>query len=138
MTVRDHMPKEPEAQSWLLWWAVRGSVEWSGEGLGSVPEHLKVAADAYKESQNKLARWLEDSGLVLDPEASMTPREVYQTYVAFCDAENVPPYKSDNFFKKVYAHFAQLSPGKSSGIRMVKGIRRKPAKFDGSRNRDAD
>lgn len=122
---RDEAKNDPDALRWMLWWLVQGGVEWGRHGLGPVPQDLADGVRSYKESQNKLGRWMDDEGYVFDPEGREKSGEVYGSYARWVALEGGKPEKSDVFSGRLAEYSKhQVAPGKSNGVRVLKGIRK--------------
>lgn len=118
------MPKESEAQQWFLWWAVRGSVEWKQEGLGTPPDDVVETANEYRDSQDIFGQWLSDTEHVLSPSARTPSGVLYQSYSTWCIAQGHQPVNNKVFPKRLKERWpgANIHSVNSNGVRYVQGI----------------
>jgi putative DNA primase/helicase len=65
----------------ILWWMIQGCLEWQRTGLAP-PESVRAATDAYLDSEDVLAAWIDDVGK-LDPDGWHTTGELYRSYEAW-------------------------------------------------------
>ncbi|WP_103529485.1 phage/plasmid primase, P4 family [Streptomyces sp. SM12] len=67
----------------ILAWAVRGAQEWYAAGLGE-PTSVREATDEYRESEDRLAEFVE-AALVVEDGATITPTELRNAYKAWME-----------------------------------------------------
>lgn len=72
----------------IVAWAVRGAVEWYRGGLQD-PEIITTATREYRETSDALAGFM-PGVLALDASAVMPGSEAFNTYLEWCEAENLP------------------------------------------------
>jgi putative DNA primase/helicase len=128
--LRDEAKGDPDAQRWLLWWLVQGSVAWGREGLGSTPPHLIADVREYKGAQDKLGRWMDEEGWVLDPEGKEKTGDVYASYAQWSEREGSKPLAAPQFTSRFKNYTkGRVEATKSGDTRFLKGIRRaRPSK----------
>ncbi|MCF3174771.1 hypothetical protein IPZ61_15745 [Streptomyces sioyaensis] len=78
---------EAEAKG-IAAWAVRGAVQWFAEGLQD-PDSISAATKEYKETSDALAGFFPGM-LVKDDAARMDGSEAFNSYLDWCEAENLP------------------------------------------------
>ncbi|MFC9620247.1 phage/plasmid primase, P4 family [Streptomyces sp. NPDC056930] len=78
---------EAEAKG-IAAWAVRGAVQWFAEGLQD-PSSISAATKEYKETSDALAGFFPGT-LVADDAARMDGSEAFNSYLDWCEAENLP------------------------------------------------
>jgi putative DNA primase/helicase len=69
-------------------WAVRGAVEWYANGLGD-PGVVQSAVKEYRETSDALAGFF-PGVLEVDDAGSMNGNEAFNSYLDWCEAENLP------------------------------------------------
>lgn len=117
--------RDPDALRWLLWWAIQGGVDWKRDGLPKPPADLVRNAEAYRGAQDKLGRWLDDTGyeIVGPSKGSTASTEVFATYAAWCETEGLKAGSAATFSKRLIEYAkGQIESGKSNGVRVLKGI----------------
>ncbi|MFG2147506.1 phage/plasmid primase, P4 family [Streptomyces sp. NPDC048696] len=70
-------------------WAVRGAVEWYRGGLQD-PQLITGASQEYRETSDPLAGFLPGVLEWADDAVTMSGNEVFNTYLEWCEAENLP------------------------------------------------
>lgn len=70
-------------------WAVRGAVEWYAEGLRD-PQVITGASREYRETSDQLAGFFPGVLERADDEHQMNGNEAFNTYLEWCEAENLP------------------------------------------------
>ncbi len=68
----------------ILDWAVRGCLDWREHGLGA-PDAVKAATASYREEMDAFGGFL-DEACVVHEAASVTAKELYTAYQAWCEA----------------------------------------------------
>ncbi|MEU0245150.1 phage/plasmid primase, P4 family [Streptomyces sp. NPDC006235] len=76
-----------EAQG-IAAWAVQGAADWFATGLND-PAEVVNASDEYRRTSDALAGFF-PGVLVEDPAATMVGGEAFNTYLEWCEAENLP------------------------------------------------
>lgn len=127
--IRDEAKADPKVLEWILWWMVQGGVEWESAGriLGSAPAHIVADVAVYKESQNKLGRWMEDEGWEYVPEARTLSKELYASYTRWMGEQGHKPVAAAMFSKRLVEHGkGRLKAGLKAdyGKSAIGGIRR--------------
>lgn len=72
----------------IVAWAVRGAVEWYRDGLQD-PDVIREATREYRETSDPLAGYF-PGVLVPDPNGSVLGNDAFNTYLEWCQAENLP------------------------------------------------
>ncbi|MEU3060635.1 phage/plasmid primase, P4 family [Streptomyces subrutilus] len=70
-------------------WAVRGAVSWYRDGLRD-PQVITGASQEYRETSDPLAGFLPGVLEWADESVSMTGNDCFNTYLDWCEAENLP------------------------------------------------
>ncbi|MDQ7789987.1 MAG: DNA primase family protein [Candidatus Desulforudaceae bacterium] len=79
----------------ILYWALAGCADWQANGLG-MPDEVRAAIAGYREEMDVLAGFLDECCLVA-PYAKILVRDVYSTYVAWCEANKERPLNQRRF-----------------------------------------
>jgi putative DNA primase/helicase len=110
---------DPEVQTAILAWAIRGCLEWRRIGL-AVPKCVRDYTDEYRAENDALRDWLADSGEI-DPDAWTSNADLRQSYNTWCEANGEKPLSP----KRVGTLLASkaCASEKRSGARGWKGLR---------------
>lgn len=76
----------------ILNWAIRGCLDWQAGGLRP-PAAVMNATAEYRSSEDHVGRFLSDC-CELDPNASVSARELRETYEAWCEENGERPWKA--------------------------------------------
>jgi putative DNA primase/helicase len=106
----------------ILRWAVEGCKAWQDEGLGDPPA-IKEATARYLDDQDVLAPFI-DACCELDPEATVTNRDMRAAYARYCEAEQVEP-KSDKALTTLLKQRDGVTTWRTNSDRGYQGIRLK-------------
>ncbi|MGW2860818.1 phage/plasmid primase, P4 family [Streptomyces sp. NPDC001205] len=82
-------------------WAVRGAVEWYRAGLQD-PQFITGASRDYRETSDALAGFFPGVLERADDDQAMTGNEAFNTYLEWCEAENLP--SKERWSRKVFYH----------------------------------
>jgi putative DNA primase/helicase len=80
-------------------WAVAGCLEWQRIGL-STPSEVQTATAGYRAEMDVLGDFLRDR-CVLEPEASITGKELFDAYTAWCSESNERPMTRKEFTSRL-------------------------------------
>lgn len=85
----------------ILAWCVQGAVAWYQHGLPRSSKEREVTS-AYLDSQDTLGQWMIDTLRVTgDEEDTLTNRELYDSYAAWCRADGDIPMSAAKFKKRI-------------------------------------
>ncbi|OGQ63892.1 MAG: hypothetical protein A3I81_12845 [Deltaproteobacteria bacterium RIFCSPLOWO2_02_FULL_55_12] len=87
----------------ILAWLVRGCLAWQREGLNP-PEIVKVATEDYREDEDLLLRFIEDSCEV-HHDAEVGAALLYQAYTNWSAAMNIKPMSGTAFGRKMSVRY---------------------------------
>lgn len=117
---REHAPA-------ILSWLVEGAISYAQDGLQD-PARVLAATEEYKESQDTVARFLEDETTLYPGNENYTAEvsKVRQEYETWCRAEGEEPVKGRSFTKQLSHHgilTGRSAPKGPKGTRLYGGIR---------------
>jgi putative DNA primase/helicase len=83
---------DPNAQSALLAWAVKGCLDWQARGRGRIglaaPDHVEALTAAYRTSMDTTGQWWDDlilTGATVDPVKSTPNTTMRSSYEQWCN-----------------------------------------------------
>jgi putative DNA primase/helicase len=88
-TLKERLCAMPDCQKAILAWTVKGALEWYEEGL-AVPERIRKATRAYREEQNPLLEFLDDS-CERGSDLEVASGRLFASYEAWCTHNGVQP-----------------------------------------------
>ena len=98
-----------EAQG-IMTWLLKGAVEYSTDGLGSIPVVVSHATEEYQNKMDLIAQWARDM-LQFDDEASITNLELYTSWSVWANSRGVN-YVASNAYKMIQIfrlHFEDIT-----------------------------
>lgn len=101
----DTAPEIPEVQQWMLWWLVQNAVKFHAEGLPVAPDDVHKLRNDYKEREDSLQHWLDDSGFVLDPDGWVLVSSVYYHFKSWMTDGGSKPPSSSVFVNRLQDRF---------------------------------
>jgi putative DNA primase/helicase len=91
----------------ILQWAIGGAVEYYRDGLRPPPEVLS-ATDEYLAGQDALARWLEESCVLGDPNSQISKQAAWESWTAWTEREREEAGTKRTFLQLVGKRYPQL------------------------------
>lgn len=107
----------------ILAWLVRGCRAWQEGGL-QVPEEVRAATASYR-AENDTVRGFITDRCVVEPTASVAAQELYESYVAWCEARDEEALNVTNFGRRLTAmNYARHRSGtvRRRGLRLRDSI----------------
>jgi len=127
-TVKEALASNPEAQSALLAWAVRGCLDWQARERGrkglAPPSFVLNETEEYRKKLDALGQWLEDAlaeGGVRSPNVSTLRSTLRRHYEEWCDDNGSHACSTPRFASFLEREGFESVRG-SGGVRRWKGI----------------
>jgi len=120
-----------EEREAILAWAVEGARMWQEEGL-QIPQRIQEATDDYRESQDPISDWLNESYEIGDGYVSAT--DVWESFQAYMHASGINPARVGVNSRKALAQILRergfetelrWDPEAQKTHRMYKGLRKR-------------
>jgi putative DNA primase/helicase len=116
--VKLELRTDPDAQTAVLTWAIRGCLDWREKGLNT-PQQVRDYTNAYRAENDSLGEWLADCG-ELDNEAWTPNDSIRRSYETWCEANGEKPMHPRTFGVRLKTKGLQQE--KRSGNRGWKGM----------------
>jgi putative DNA primase/helicase len=99
----------------VLAWLVRGAVEYLRNGVGEIPEAVRIATDAYRSNEDVIGAFLDDM-----TERSLSDntacRALFTAYSEWCDGAGERPMRERDFAPRVEAKGYEKHKTKTSNV----------------------
>jgi len=99
--VKLELRSNPEVQSAILTWAVRGCLEWQERGL-DIPQSVREYTAAYRAENDPLREWIEES-CELTPDGWALSADIRASYESWCDRNGEKPMSANGFASRLRA-----------------------------------
>lgn len=111
----------------ILCWLVDGARMFALDGNVIGEEHALTSA-AYKASEDKLLHFVEDCGLMFEPDGVIPNDVLYPLYTEWARREGMSPPAANIFIKRLFERFSELSPikqymGTGSDRKQKRGVK---------------
>lgn len=116
--VKIELRTNPEVRAAILAWAVRGCLEWQGEGLG-VPDCVREYTDEYRAENDPLRDWLADACL-LCADCQTASSALRASYESWCETNGEKPLSTKAYGDGLRGR--RLKATKRGGRRVWEGI----------------
>jgi len=80
-------------------WAYEGYREWQEQGLNPPPQVLQ-STGGYRKDNDSVGQWI-DASCVLEPGAKSTMKDLYQSYLAWCENSGMDALSNARFGKEL-------------------------------------
>jgi putative DNA primase/helicase len=105
-------------------WAYQGYREWNEQGLNAPPQVLQSTRSCRKDNDS-VGQWIE-AACVLDPSSGSTVKNLYQSYLTWCENSGAQPLSSAYFGKELTRRGFEIVKGREGngrrGIALIPGL----------------
>lgn len=119
----DEAPRSLAVRQWLLWWLVKGCVDWFRDGMSPLPERAQGAVLGYQASNDRYADWMAECNWAFCEQDTHTrSSDVYRSFASYMEASGGKAPVNKVFTKRLLERFPQLVAKRSNGYSVICGL----------------
>ena len=94
-----------ENRSAIFNWVLEGCKMYLKEGLGELPANVQSALTDYYEANDNIAPFFSDTGYIFEQKLSIPAKNVWDTYIKWCNNNNERPIKRTDLVEMILRRF---------------------------------
>lgn len=113
---------DADAQAWILWWAIQGSILYEEHGLPLKPAAVSQLSADYRNEQDLLGRWIQKR-YRLEEGTRCESTAVYHDFLRFTEEEgHRAEWKKNLFTRRLRQRFPSVTTVESNGRMLYEGL----------------
>jgi putative DNA primase/helicase len=91
----------------ILAWIVAGAFDWHRHGM-KIPDKVRVATQDYRDSEDKISRFLTDCRRTGSPSDRLRGSDLYTRFTEWCEKKGVRPVNGNDFGSEMAKRFTKV------------------------------